>query len=50
MYALCADVHLDVETIYRTLECNPQLKEETMSIAEKLIPQGRAEGKARGKV
>jgi predicted transposase/invertase (TIGR01784 family) len=49
MYALSTDVRLDVEAIYLTLESNPPLKEQTMSIAENLMARGKAEGKVEGK-
>ncbi len=48
LYALHAQTDLDVEEIAHTLQLNPELKERTMSIAQKLIAKGRAEGEARG--
>jgi predicted transposase/invertase (TIGR01784 family) len=48
VYALNVDDTLDVEDIAHTLENNPQLKNKTMSVAEKLIAKGRVEGQASG--
>jgi predicted transposase/invertase (TIGR01784 family) len=50
MYALHADARLDVQQIYHTLENNPELRDQTMSIAETLIAQGEARGEAKGRV
>ncbi|MEN3942851.1 Rpn family recombination-promoting nuclease/putative transposase [Prosthecobacter sp. SYSU 5D2] len=50
LYALHADTNLDVEEIAHTLELNHELRENTMSIAQKLHSRGKAEGKAEGKL
>ncbi len=50
LYALHAQSDLDVEEIAHTLQRNPELKERTMSIAQKLIAKGKAEGKAEGEI
>jgi predicted transposase YdaD len=44
LYALHADSDLDAEKIYHSLSNNPELEKNTMSVAEKLIAQGREEG------
>jgi predicted transposase/invertase (TIGR01784 family) len=48
LYALHADSDLDVEKIYYSLSSNPELERNTMSVAEKLIAQGRVEGRLEG--
>ncbi|MFN0075701.1 MAG: Rpn family recombination-promoting nuclease/putative transposase [Prosthecobacter sp.] len=48
LYALHADMNLDVEQIAHTLELNHELREAAMSTAQKLIAQGKAEGEASG--
>ena len=49
LYALHADSDLDAEKIYHNLSSNPELEKNTMSVAEKLIAQGREEGISRGR-
>jgi predicted transposase/invertase (TIGR01784 family) len=48
LYALHSDSDLDVEKIYHSLSSNPELEKNTMSVAEKLIAQGRVEGRVEG--
>ncbi len=48
LYALHCDRDLDVKRIYTTLSTNPELQETTMSVAEKLIAEGRQEGRQEG--
>ena len=48
LYALHSDSDLDAEKIYHSLSSNPELERNTMSVAEKLIAQGRVEGRAEG--
>ena len=48
LYALHADSDLDAEKIYHNLSNNPELEKNTMSVAEKLIAQGREEGISQG--
>lgn len=48
LYALHSDSNLDAERIYRSLSTNPELEKSTMSVAEKLITQGRMEGLSQG--
>lgn len=48
LYALHADSNLDAEAIYLSLSSNPELEKSTMSVAEKLIAQGRVEGISQG--
>jgi predicted transposase/invertase (TIGR01784 family) len=48
LYALHADSNLDAEKIYPTLTSNPELRQNTMSIAEKLIAQGHLAGLTQG--
>jgi flagellar biosynthesis/type III secretory pathway protein FliH len=48
LYALHADSDLDAEKIYHSLSNNPELEKNTMSVAEKLIAQGREEGISQG--
>ena len=45
LYALDSDSDLDAEKIYHSLSSNPELERNTMSVAEKLIAQGRVEGR-----
>lgn len=49
LYSLHADSDLDAEKIYHSLSTNPELKKSAMSVAEKLIAQGHAEGELKGK-
>jgi predicted transposase/invertase (TIGR01784 family) len=49
LYALHTDSDLDAEKIYHTLSSNPELERNTMSVAEKLIAQGRVEGRDEGR-
>ena len=48
LYALHADSDLNAEKIYHNLSSNPELEKNTMSVAEKLIAQGREEGISQG--
>lgn len=48
LYALHADSDLEAEKIYYNLSSNPELEKNTMSVAEKLIAQGREEGISQG--
>lgn len=48
LYALHADSDLDAEKIYHSLSNNPELEKNTMSVAEKLIAQGREAGREEG--
>jgi predicted transposase/invertase (TIGR01784 family) len=48
LYVLQANQELDVASIALRLQSNPELKQQTMSLAEKLVKQGRLEGEARG--
>ena len=48
LYALHTDSDLDAEKIYHSLSSNPELERNTMSVAEKLIAQGRVEGQEKG--
>ena len=48
LYALHSDSNLDAESIYHSLSTNPELEKSTMSVAEKLIAQGRMEGLSQG--
>ena len=48
LYALHHDGDLDVGKIAHTLKSNPELKDKAMSLAEKLIAQGRNEGRNEG--
>jgi hypothetical protein len=48
LYALHADSNLDIEQLARSIESSKHLKKATMSVAEKLKAEGRAEGEARG--
>ncbi len=48
LYALHSDSDLDAEKIYHSLSSNPELEKNTMSVAEKLIAQGRVEGRVEG--
>jgi hypothetical protein len=47
---LHADSDLDTEKIYHTLASNPELRKTTMSLAEKLIAQGRTVGHWVGRI
>jgi hypothetical protein len=49
VYALHADSDLDVEEIFASLSSNPELERHGMSVAEKLIAQGRMEGRMEGR-
>lgn len=48
LYALHSDSDLDAQKIYHSLSGNPELERNTMSVAEKLIAQGRVEGRVEG--
>ncbi len=48
LYALHTDSNLDVAGIYHTLSSNPDLRNNTMSVAEKLRAEGRVEGRVEG--
>ncbi len=48
LYALHSDSNLDAESIYHSISTNPELEKSTMSVAEKLIAQGRMEGLSQG--
>ncbi len=49
LYALHTDSNLDPEQIIHSLSENPELKNRTMSVAEKLIAKGVTKGIAKGK-
>jgi predicted transposase/invertase (TIGR01784 family) len=48
LYAIHSDSDLDTEKIYHSLASNPELRNNAMSLAEKLIAKGRDEGLERG--
>lgn len=48
LYAMHADTTIDEEQIARSLDSNPNLKENIISLAERLIARGEARGKALG--
>jgi predicted transposase YdaD len=48
LYALHTDSDLDVEKIYHKLSPNPELKNNDMSVAEKLIAEGLNMGRIEG--
>ncbi len=48
LYALHSDSDLDVEKIYHKLSPNPKLKNNAMSVAEKLIAEGLEKGLEKG--
>ena len=48
LYALHTDSDLDAEKIYHKLSPNPELRKNAMSVAEKLIAEGRVEGQQKG--
>jgi predicted transposase/invertase (TIGR01784 family) len=48
LYAMHADATIDEKQIAHSLEGNPNLKENIMSLAERLIARGEARGEARG--
>jgi predicted transposase YdaD len=50
LYALHTDSDLDVEKIYHKLSPNPELKNNAMSVAEKLIAEGLEKGLQKGRV
>ena len=50
LYALHSDSDLDVEKIYLSPSGSPEFERNTMSVAEKLIAQGRVEGLWIGKI
>ena len=50
LYALHTDSDLDVEKIYHKLSPNPELKNNAMSVAEKLIAEGLEKGLEKGRV
>ncbi|MBK8091313.1 MAG: hypothetical protein IPK32_04795 [Verrucomicrobiaceae bacterium] len=43
------DINLDVESISHTLSALPELKNEAMSLAQKLRNEGRVEGRVEGR-
>jgi len=47
-YLFSALADLDVRQVAHTLEGSKELKQQAMTIAEKLMAEGRAEGEARG--
>ena len=48
LYAFHSDSELDAKGIYHTLQTNPALRSNLMSVAEKLKAEGRVEGQKRG--
>lgn len=50
LYAVHIDINLDVESISHTLSASPKLKQEAMSLAQKLRNEGRQEGRVEGRV
>ncbi len=48
-YALHSDGQLDVEDIYHNLASNPELRNRTMTIADKLIAKGHSTGRVEGR-
>ena len=48
LYVMSVDAQIDEKQIAHTLEKQPKLKENIMSLAEKLIARGEARGKAEG--
>jgi predicted transposase/invertase (TIGR01784 family) len=48
-YALATDSQLDLEKIYLTLTTDNKLKNDMMSIADRLKAEGKAQGKAEGR-
>lgn len=49
LYTMCVDATIDEAQIAHSLEHKPNLKENIMSLAEKLIARGEARGVTRGK-
>ena len=49
-YIWTVDDTLDVESVARTIDVNPELKNTVMTIAEQLMAKGEAKGRAEGKV
>ena len=49
LYAIHSDSDLDTEKIYHSLASNPELRNNAMSLAEKLIAKGRDEGRSEGR-
>jgi predicted transposase YdaD len=50
VYAFNVDSSLDLEQIARRMDDNRTLRNQTMSIAQKLIAKGREEGREEGRV
>jgi predicted transposase/invertase (TIGR01784 family) len=48
LYAIHSDSDLDTEKIYHSLASNPELRNNAMSLAEKLLAKGRIEGLEKG--
>jgi predicted transposase/invertase (TIGR01784 family) len=48
LYAIHSDSDLDTEKIYHSLASNPELRNNAMSLAEKLLTKGRFEGLEKG--
>ena len=48
LYAMCVDAGIDEHQIAHSLEQQPHLNENMMSLAQKLIARGQALGEARG--
>ena len=48
LYAIHSDSELDTEKIYHSLASNPELRNNAMSLAEKLLAKGRDEGLEKG--
>jgi len=48
LYAIHSDSDLDTEKIYHSLASNPELRNNAMSLAEKLLTKGRSEGLEKG--
>ena len=48
LYAMCVDAGIDEQQIAHSLEQQPHLNENMMSLAQKLIARGQALGEARG--
>jgi predicted transposase/invertase (TIGR01784 family) len=49
LYAIHSDSDLDTEKIYHSLASNPELRNNAMSLAEKLLTKGRVEGRVEGR-
>ena len=48
LYAIHSDSDLDTKKIYHSLASNPELRNNAMSLAEKLLTKGRVEGLEKG--